>query len=333
MSSEVRIVRPFVGVERFQAILDSWTVRIGPDEIGAGDRALVGSSNYLGIKPVLEMAPGEDEAQEVRDEARLAAEELGFSPDDVELLVVASTPFLRLADIAYRKPLSASDAVLPSVVLGTDVQLRALQAPNGGCDLDVFFVLAHQVDAKPLAPSRKGTWLGRAQFSIRTELGELGFTPIPLGADERRQLELPDDAIRYVEVSPQDLMSEELSDVVKLYVDESLLAHLNQAPNSWAARAFQRQLYLDVMSAVVRAAARMDEFDGLQLSDLDNTFLGRIVDAAADLRKGESKETAQQHREAALHCLKHQPERFMAALEAKVAPREDWKTAIGGVDE
>jgi hypothetical protein len=335
MSSEVRIVRPFVGVERFQAILDTWSVHIGPDQIAAGDHAVIGSSNYLGIKPVLVMAQEEAGAEAVRNAARQTAEELGFDPDDVEVLVIASTPFLRLADIAYRKPLSASDAIVPSTVLGGDADtvLRALEAPNGGCDIDVFFILANGTDPKPLAPSRKGTWLGRAQFSIRTELGELGFTPIPLGSEERENLGISAETIRYVEVSQQDLMSEQLSDVVLLYVDEKLLAHLNQSPHSPAARSFQRQLYLDVMSAVVRAAVRNDDFEQLQVSDLDDTFLGRVVDAAADIRKGDTKETVQKRRESALHHLKKQPEKFMAALEAKVTPRDDWKSAIGGVDE
>src|SRR5690606_15842814 len=151
----------------------------------------------------------------------------------------------------------------------------------------VSFCLADEQPPRPLRPRRRGTWLGRVRFKLSTQLGELGFTPRRLTSEKRAELDLPDTTIRYVEVDPTALLDEELDDAIDLYVDETILAYLGQAPDSASARSFQRQLFVDVVSAVVRAAPKVEGFDTLELAQMEESILFRIVDAAALPASGE----------------------------------------------
>lgn len=336
MSSERRIVRPYVGVDRFQAVLDKWMLRIGPDLLEAGEQRTISSSSYLVDPPVILVAPDNDALESVQKELAAATEAMGLEPSDVELVVIAATPYLRLADIVHRRSLDDSYAVPREIgVRSVTPPPRAMQTPSGGCDFDVYFTLAQQRAPEPLQPSRRGTWLGRTRFSLRTEFGEVGFTPRPLTADVREQFELPAETMRYVYVlDPEALLQDDITSAVELYVDETVLAVLNQSPHTPAARFFQRQLYLDVMVAVVNEVRASDNLRAMELAELDGTVLGRIVVSAAGRgRTGENATQLENRREQALRWLRDRPQQFLALVESTCAPIDDLRHAIGGVDE
>lgn len=334
MSSERRIVRPYVGLERFQSILDKWFFRIGPEQLEANETRTVPNSSFLHDPGVLVCAPDEDVLQDVRKEAVAAAEAVGLDAKDIELVVLAATPYLRMADVVYRRGLSEPDAIPLDVRLEHGDAVRALETASGGCDIDVYLSLADALPTEPLKPSRRGTWLGHVRFSLRTDLGDLGFTPLPLTSEKREELKLGDDVIRFVEVNADALMEENLADAVELYVDEEVLAVLNQTPTAPAARFFQRQMFLDVIAEVLRVVPQISPEGSLTLASIDNTVIGRIVDAAAGRgRRGETEDEMTGRTEHALGLMLHDPGRFMTLVENAAAPRDDLKAAIGGFDE
>lgn len=190
MPSEQRLVRPFVGVELFASALADASVRLGPVRIDDGQRVHVPSSSLQHDPPVLSWGravAGED----LRNTLVEAAARADLEPDQLELLVVASTPYLRIADIAHRAAISVPGSIPDELDLRRlEPRPRAIQTPMGGCDIEVYVCLSRSLPRQLLRPSRKGTWLGRARFSVRTELGELGLSPVPLTADLRNELEL-----------------------------------------------------------------------------------------------------------------------------------------------
>ena len=334
MTSERRVVRPYVGLDAFQHVLDGWVVRIGGATVEPGTRLTVSSSSLRHDPTLLVCAPDDDALQEVRSAVSAALEAIELEPGQVELVVLASTPYLKLTDVVHQKPLSDPDAIPRDLKLvGDESELRALCTPSGGCDIEVAFCLAKQLDHTPPRPRRRGTWLGRVRFSLRTELGKIGFTPIALTDDRRQQLDLEPGTMRFVDIEPEALVAGDVDEAVKLYLDDGVLGLLNQAPDLAGARFLQRQLHLDVMAAIVRSAPAIPEFPSLELADLDDGILGRVLNLAMPGPKSESDSQKTQRREAALKILKTDPERFIARLEARITPKPDLVQMLMGADE
>jgi hypothetical protein len=238
-----------------------------------------------------------------------------------------------LADIALRAPLAQRGSIPDEVDLRRAEPVpRALSTPVGGCDIDVYVCLSSTLPRKPLKPSRKGTWLGRARFSIRTELGELGLSPIPLTAEKRKELGLGESTSRYVRIEePEDLLAERLDESIALYVDDGVLASVAKSPSTAAARTFQRQLFLDVVAAIVAACSRWDRFSEITFADLDGSALGALVVAASGARAGQ--QGAESEWETTVVLLRDDPSQFLARIDDHIAPVEDLRAALGGVDE
>jgi hypothetical protein len=333
MSSEKRVIRPYKGIYLFQAILDSWSLRIGTQESAGGQNLTVPAASFRADPVVIRTAVDAEAATKALDQLREAASALGIEPTQLEVVVIASNPYLRIVDVVHRRSL-ADDAALPeTLTLKAADGIRALCTPAGGCDITAYFCLADELEPAPLRPHRRGTWLGKVQFALRTELGELGVTPRPLTPEARREHGLDQDAVRLVVVDEEALLSDQINDIVELYVDEALLGHLTMAADSAASRAFQRQLAVDVLATIVWATHRLPDIAQLTVAELEGTVVGRLVDAATGQRdKKESNELYQQRREHQLALLKEHPEVFIANLEARGKPRDDWKSLIGGID-
>ena len=156
-----------------------------------------------------------------------------------------------------------------------------------GSRVDLYLCLAHELEVAPLRAWRRGTWLGHLFFRVETDLGEIGFTPIPLDDEKRQLLGLSLDTLRYADIEgPLD--PEQGDNAIVLYVDEELLARAALAPTTSAAKAFQAQLFLDAMTAVVyTASADMTRSpqDYGALVDIDGSIYDRILDRVAGTDK------------------------------------------------
>lgn len=332
MPSEHRLVRPFVGVDDFASAFSRAHLRLGGALVENGERLSTSSSSLLHDPPVLVFAPG-GSGEALRKSLVAAADVAGLEPEAIEVIVVASTPYLRLADVLFRMRISSEGELPDELDLRADCpDAQALKAPMGGCDVSVYVCLAEHRSPEPLKPTRKGTWLGRATFGIRTELGELGFTPVALTPASRAELKIGPDTSRFVQIDDaEDLLLERLDDAVTLHVDEDLLAAVSKNPNSPAARAFQRQLFLDVITAIIGRCAQWDGLGDRTIDDLEGSTLGAIVRAAAGTRTSDADD--RDARDGAFGILRHDPERFLALLDDRIAPVEDLRLTLGGFAE
>ena len=333
MSSERRVIRPYSGMVQFQFILNSWRLQCGSSESGPDENMLVRSDAYRSDPISLVCAPDDDTCHESLLTLRQACDAIGLDPSQIEILVVASTPYLRLADVVHRRQLNDDDALATRIPIDPGTA-RAIHSPVAGCEIVAYVCLADDVQPAPLLPHRRGTWLAQVKFRMSTDLGVIGFTPRPLTAELREELGLDESAVRYVRVDRDSLLDAEFDDAVELFVDEELLGHLNRAAQSPASRAFQRQLFTDVVGAVAHAAAARTDAGELGLPDVEGTLLEHIIDAYAGKRDA-AKESQEQHRtrrENALNTMLKQPGVFVANFEGRLgAPKDDLTLAIGGM--
>lgn len=335
MASETRTIRPYSGLGAFERAAANTRVEIGGLTCEAGERLSLTAASMRSDPLIVRIADDADQLHQLNEDIGSALTDLGLARGQTSLLVILSTPYLRLADIVHQSRLDEPGAVPERLEIRADGhKARALLTPNGGCDVQVYFCLADEVDQAPLRPHRKGTWLGRSVFRLRTELGEIGFTPRALTPERRKKLDLPANTIRFVEVDPELLLEDSFDAAVQVYVDESLLGHLSQAGDSAAALAFQRQLFIDALGGVVRAVPKVQGVEALQYKDVQDTVLGLVVESVAGKKPRAQSES---DREAVLNdrltMIRTSPEMFMAHAEAIANPRDDLRVAIGGLDK
>lgn len=327
MSSETRVVRPYVGGEEFQRMLDVCTLR-GPGQVAEGGTELaLGLDDYLNFPFALDLG-GVDWSL-----AERGAGALGLERSAIDLLVLVVAPRLRLVDTVFRADLTSLSPFPAQISLCGNERPRALRAPHGGADLQIYFCLNTTLDPQPVRPWRRGTWLGRQEFRIRSELTGSGFVPIRMTDEDREHLGLGADTVRFATLDDGDpFEAEPGSEIVKLYVDGELLDRLSVAAATPAGRQIQQQLFLDAASAIVFSAhRRLRESPELASQHVDD-FRGSLVHRLAECVAGRGIDTAtKDRRQTAFRHLRDDPVVFLAQVEARTGIRRDMLASLGDV--
>lgn len=330
MSSEERVVRPYLGVDRIQHVLDGVVILVGNDTVEPDGRLDLSTFDYV-TRPVALSFAGEGvPLDEIREALSTGVEHVGVPLDDAELLALVSTSRLKISEIVWRLPLSQIGR-LPAVVPIAEGEVRPapLRTPFGGARIDLYVLLRRSRSPEPLRPWRKGTWLGRSSYEIGTDIGEIGFQPLPLDDTIRAKYSLPSNTTRYIRV--ESVLDPDVDvDAVELFVDQDLLAHLAQNSSLPAAKAFQRELFLDAAQAIVLQAVRSPELEEKSAEELESSLVGRLIALVAGRVPGERNAQRRQRRDIALSLLRSEPMRFMACLEAEIGSKADLADALKG---
>jgi hypothetical protein len=327
MSTETRVVRPYVGGQEFQQLLDSCTLRCADELVEGGGEVSVSLDEYLNYPFALLM---EDFDWGLAESGAAA---LGLNPADIDLLVLVAAPRLRFADTIFRRNLSEISGMPDHVPLSFPERPRALRAPHGGADLKVYFCLNKDLDPRPLSPWRKGTWLGQQEYRVRSDLSGSGFVPIRMNDDDRDDLGIPKDTARFVTLDDGDPFdTDPPTDIVKLYVDGELLDRLAVATSTPVGKHIQRQLFLDATTAIVFAAhKRLVEDPSLGSQHVDD-FRGSLVHKLSEVVASKSQDSAGRDlRQTEFHRLRDQPTAFLAQIEAKTGMRKDMLASFGDI--
>lgn len=317
MSSQELVVRPYRGVERIgRALSGCFLMMTDAHRVDPGHILRLSNRDFLSLPAELWLAKDEHALRGLEAELRTGLEECEVEPDDAELLVVLSTPRLKLAEVLVRHGLDEPLAS-PHLSLTAEQRPAPLRTPVGGCRVDVYVSLATNLVEGPLRPWRKGTWLAHEQFDVRTDVGEFGFIPLPLTNDMRRSFGIPSWAARHVVVH-DPLVPYEDAQVIEIYVDEEVLQQLAHRPTTAAAAYLQRQLFLDAMSAVLLEASASDLLDGCSWGDVQDTLLGRLLHRIAGPA---SEQTDNEHRarcESLLRLLSTEPSKVLSWVESLI---------------
>lgn len=332
MSSETRVIRPYVGGDEFQQCLSNAVLVCAEQRVEGGGEVSASLDEYLNYRFSLQLPPVS------LDDLRSGAEALGVSLADIDLLVLVLAPRLRFVDVVFqssldRLPALPNDIPLKKLADTEGPGPRAFSAPHGGADVRIYFALNTELERRPLLPWRKGTWLGMLEFRVRSDLSGSGFVPVRLTDVDRERFGLPRDVSRFVTLEDHDPFEPDAADsALKLYVDGDLLDRLAVAASTPVGKHIQRQLFLDAASAVVVAAqARLRTQPSLRTQDVDD-YRGSLVHRMVELVAGRGNdESTRAARQIAFSQLCDAPMTFLAHVEAKTGMRKDMVASFGDI--
>jgi hypothetical protein len=312
MSTANRTIRPFVGLAGVGSTLDTAVMHFGPSVCPANQRVHVDLHVHeFMVRPVaIEWAPDDDSFGRFRGAVNEGLHAARIAPSDVELVAIAKSPYLKFADIVFRWRVSEMDRLPRRVDLTNGKRARAFSTPFTGFDLEVFLLVAQQLEPEPLKPSRKGTWLARVRCGVDTELSHVVFPPIPLTSEIRKSLGLSAKAMRYVDFEGHDVvLPVGEQEAPKFYVDAEFLAQLNARRGSPVSRALQIQLALDFVAGVVRAASIRADLASMSYDMVRSSLVGSIV------RMVSSSAATDAQRDAIVNRIASRPDAVVADLE------------------
>lgn len=327
MSSETRLIRPYKGGQEFQHILDTCRLRCADGLVEGGGELHVSLDDFLNFPFELRVDDFDSELVERGCDA------LRLPPDAVDLIAFCVAPRLRLVDIVFQRDLSDLSDFPRRLAVDSRQRLRAFRAPHGGADLRIYFCLNRSLPQRALYPWRKGTWLGRQEFSIRSDLSGVGFVPIRMTPEDRDHFGIPKDVTRYVTLDDHDPFDcQPAADVVKLFVDGELLDRLAVAAATPVGKHIQRQLFLDATVSIVFAVqTRLQEDSSLRTQHVDD-FAGSVMHKLTEIVAGKGVDAATRDlRQMEFRRMCDSPTAFIARVEARTGLREDLLASFGDI--
>ncbi len=295
MSSEARTIRPFTGLEQFEAALKKSYLHFGPD-VCRPDESIRSDllSHQFNLRPVdLQWAKDEAKFKDFKDELQQGAAEAGVDSSSVSLVVVAETSYLKEAKILLNHPLSGLSSLDRTVNLAsTDDRPAPFRAWRHGFSVDVYALLNRSVAPSPLRPHRKGTWFARERFEVKTtHSSERLFRPIPLDEERRGQLNLPSETARYVVLGEHNPLQEydEQAEEPEFYIDEDLLSELSVSSSAASSQAIQLELALHFISHVIREASRRLSKQSVPFEEISDSLVARILQLCAGSANNEER--------------------------------------------
>lgn len=320
MATENRDVRPFRDLSDIQAWLEehlrlvvndttnteTWIMEAG-STLRLDPKTLLTANVQLKIDDEVPVLP-------LLKSAKQFADDLGAKDHTIlSIVLYGSSPFLRFTDELARWTFNDLNQLHNGYPLSPNGKLRprSLQLAHNGVVFDLAVVLNRELKPQLGLPHRLGTWLARVRFTLANPAEGIGFTPLPLTAEKRKELRLSKQTATYARKNPYqpDLLSAiMLDDFVEYYVDESLLARMSSNPRHSQSALFQTQIFLGAVEFVVMEFQRLDSLDEIQLPDIGEGLIGKLLRIVSD----ETSEDLRQW----LDVLKTSPADFLAAVEA-----------------
>jgi len=334
VSTEHREMRPFESVSLLDGFVESTRLLIGDSVIEPGSTRAVDADVYLHAGVALKLADSIDDVTDFISQLDTdeTMRELDLSVDELELVIIATSSFLKIMDIVARYPLRELSKRSLMVDVGGDPRRDSLLSPNAGCEIDTMVCLSRQKSKVALRPWRKGTWISRATFALTTEQALTGFTPRPMDAEKKTSLGIPVSTARYITLSTSPLELDTSEDDVEMWVDADLLAQMSAMPKSKGSLALQRQLFIDAVSAIVVAAMRSEGDEDVPTlrtctwPDIEKSLLGRVIGAMAPPSRDEAERVANRSRY--LEILRSDPARFLAYAEERAGVSKSFNELV-----
>ena len=337
MAKENRDVRPFMDLQTVQDWFEEHiTLQVTPAEaIGISSKSLDCEPwATLRIEPRTLATAGislyidKDEAiLHLAAIAKSFATQIGaVDENDFSILIIGSTPFLKISDVLYKWTFSDLEKLRGgfSLIEADKPRPRSLQTPHSGFTIELAVVLNRHLPIKVGFPVRLGTWLARTKFSVANPAEGLGFTPLTLTDEIRDELGIRKQTATHRQIredQPDLRQADKLDDFVAFYVDKDMLDRLAANPRHAQSALKQTEIFIEAIDFLVMEFHRLDDMHEITLSDVDNKLIGRLLrivstDDPSDL-------------EAWLEVLKGEPSNFMAAVQAQCDYRDRVNDALG----
>ena len=284
MNSEARIVRPFVSFGDADALFRHARLAFG-NQICEADSQIIfdgDPTEFLASGCAIEWSDSLEETETAIEEVQSALRDVGVELGEASLVILASSRYLQIADIVVAVPVSDLSGAQHHVVEVAGQRARALRAVHHGFTISAYIALNADRESEPLRPHRRGTWLSATDFRVALESTSNLFQPRPLTDEVRRVLDLGSNVTRYIEWEDHNVVHDaEQQALPVLYVDQRILGQLDAHARTSASKAFQHQLVVDFIEAVIFEAARTPDLENMTYEDVRDSLVGRIIKMAA----------------------------------------------------
>jgi len=158
----------------------------------------------------------------------------------------------------------------------TEIELArerySMMSWSGDTNLFIALILAEAQQSQTGVAHRRGAWVSRKVFRFTRMRDTAHFAVTPVGPEYFKKLRLPADTPYLVEILDDDMnqSSENLPDLLKIHIAESLYRTLAAEEDSPAAKLQMKAIYVDVVvSVLVAGYGELGNDDVLQDGILD----------------------------------------------------------------
>lgn len=335
--SQKSILRPIDHIGEFGDLLSGVVLTVG-EEVATTESGVVYLSQTdlrsapISLKVELRGKSSQEPLTEEQFEAMLT--QLGLHLDDVCLVVVGQTSFLKLERELRRLKFPVNRGSEP---FGGPIQIElaeaggfdradVLQAVSHGFDIHAMVVLAESREPQLRKAWRKGTILDRRSFRVRS-FAAGKFVPQPLTDEIRANEDLPADTYQYIRVQIAPWSVERIDECVGTYLDADLLTFIDG--DSARQKAAQDDLARDVIREIfawVRSSEdRPQEWD----REYDDSVLGALLRLVTPGTRSKPK-----YSEAEMYAmLVKNPAKMGALLDSSTKARKNATTRLRGEEK
>lgn len=257
--SESRTIRPFSGLSLAEEIFSRTTLSMDNNEHEQGS-LLLPSSQVRNSTLAVNTKTSLEEIRKACDAAKVPHKSARY-------VVYARSRMLRRSTLIYEHSLSRNefDEVITIDRLSED---RIVFGDQSGYEITTALILWEELAFKTLQATEPGTWLGRSRFRIRPENDFSSFSPLPLDKATRNTLGLRTGTYSFIDIQEDLLTLEDLSDGVRVYLDEDVLNLLLTDESDSIAMAVQAQLAVSAIASITQYIGNELKSDGSTIGDL-----------------------------------------------------------------
>jgi hypothetical protein len=335
--SQKSILRPIDHIGDFGDLLSGVVLTVG-EEVATTESGAVYLSQTdlrsasISLKVELRRKSSPEPLTEAQFEVMLA--QLGLRLDDVCLVVVGQTSFLKLERELRRLKFPIHRSGEP---FGGPIQIElaeagrfdradVLQTVSHGFDVHVMVVLAESREPQLRTAWRKGTILDRRSFRVRS-FAAGDFVPEPLTDEIRTKHDLPLDTYQYIEVHIAPWSVDRIDECVRTFLDADLLTFLDgNSPRQKAAQDdLARDVIREILAWVRSSEDRPKEWD----PEYGRSVLGSLLRLVTPGTNSKPKYT-----EAEMYAmLINSPAKVSAFLDSSTKARKNATTRLRGEEK
>jgi len=323
-------VKPFVGLELLQALLDQVQLELrskGLDvkriEAGSGFRAEHQEIRELGLALTFDSWDPKAISNAINAS--------GLPAQDIEVVVISDARFLRNRFLHSRTPIASVKGSLP-IAAQDGKRPESLEDRRHGFDIICQILLARdQSIAVPLRPKQAGTILAEVDFSIKPVPNGIGLNPKPLTYEIKEKFGLSNKTELFVNAEPGLLEAREIQDNIQVYIHEDIYRLVSTQRDKLVSKyllsaglnALEQVVYL--VSAELKDASESDLEEYAQNLPPIVSLIHFHVDALKQIDLREETKL--------LAALRDRPSRVAAVLSGTRSNVVSWLSVLSPEDE
>lgn len=274
--SEQRLVRPFIGVDSFEGLLQGVNVTVNGHSIRSDEENL-DESLFSDLTLHFEIAVDPKDFE-------LPAAEADVTLDELDFVVIAYGSTFKHSVLIRRWNLTSGEINGGFSFHSSDLP-EIISDKFGGFSFVLALVLAEGRKPKPLRVYEAGTWLARREISFKVQRDSSLFAPTPMDSAKKNDLRIPQKTLLYIQEGSESIqLATRVEDVLTVWVDNEILISLQNNSNP-TSDVVQMLLARTAIGAVVELVGRLFESKDFDMQALAESLQSSNSDQDSVLNK------------------------------------------------